>query len=38
MAQMQTNVLFGGPGFLGLNTEDSPLQQDTNWAAVANNR
>ena len=37
MAQQQQNITIAAPGFYGLNTEDSPLQQDTGYALVADN-
>ena len=37
MAQQQQNVTISAPGFQGLNTEDSPLQQDPGFALVADN-
>ena len=37
MAQQQQNITISAPGFQGLNTEDSPLQQDPGFCSVANN-
>jgi len=37
MAQQQQNITISAPGFQGLNTEDSPLQQDPGFALVADN-
>jgi hypothetical protein len=37
MAQPQQNITISAPGFQGLNTEDSPLQQDPGFAIVADN-
>ena len=37
MAQQQQNITVSAPGFQGLNTEDSPLQQDPGFALVADN-
>jgi len=37
MAQPQQNITISAPGFQGLNTEDSPLQQDPGFALVADN-
>lgn len=37
MAQQQQNISISAPGFQGLNTEDSPLQQDPGFALVADN-
>jgi len=37
MAQQQQNVSISAPGFQGLNTEDSPLQQDPGFALEADN-
>ena len=37
MAQQQQNITVSAPGFQGLNTEDSPLQQDPGFCSVANN-
>tara|TARA_R110000868_G_scaffold92180_3_gene255776 strand:- start:3233 stop:4915 length:1683 start_codon:yes stop_codon:yes gene_type:complete len=37
MAQPQQNITIDAPGFQGINTEDSPLQQDTNYCLVADN-
>lgn len=37
MAQQQQNISIQAPGFQGLNTEDSPLQQDPGFALVADN-
>ena len=37
MAQQQQNITVSAPGFQGLNTEDSPLQQDPGFAVVADN-
>lgn len=37
MAQQQQNISISAPGFQGLNTEDSPLQQDPGFALEADN-
>jgi hypothetical protein len=37
MAQQQQNITVSAPGFQGLNTEDSPLQQDPSFCLVADN-
>lgn len=37
MAQPQQNISIQAPAFQGLNTEDSPLSQDTTFAQRANN-
>ena len=37
MAQQQQNITISSPGFEGLNTEDSPLQQDPGFCSVADN-
>jgi len=37
MPQMQRNLNIGGPGFAGLNTQDSPIELPVAFAAVANN-
>lgn len=37
MAQQQQNITIAAPGFQGINTEDSPLQQDPGFALVADN-
>ena len=37
MAQPQQNISIQAPAFQGLNTEDSPLSQDTTYAQRANN-
>jgi hypothetical protein len=37
MAQPLQNISISAPGFLGLNTEDSPLDQPQAFASVANN-
>ena len=37
MAQQQQNITVSAPGFQGLNTEDSPLQQDPGFCSVADN-
>ena len=37
MAQELQNVTLGSPGFFGLNTEDSPVALDQNFATVADN-
>lgn len=37
MAQQQQNITISAPGFQGLNTEDSPLQQDPGFCVVADN-
>jgi len=37
MAQQQQNITIAAPGFQGLNTEDSPLQQDPGFCLVADN-
>jgi hypothetical protein len=37
MAQQQQNITISAPGFQGLNTEDSPLQQDPGFALEADN-
>lgn len=37
MSQPLQNVNIGSPGFLGVNTEDSAINLDTNFAVVADN-
>jgi hypothetical protein len=37
MAQQQQNITITSPGFEGINTEDSPLQQDPGFCSVADN-
>lgn len=37
MAQQQQNISIQAPAFQGLNTEDSPLSQDSTYAQRANN-
>ena len=37
MAQQQQNITISAPGFQGINTEDSPLQQDPSFCLVAEN-
>lgn len=37
MAQEQKNVTISAPGFAGINTQDSPLNQGAQWAAIADN-
>lgn len=37
MAQQQANITVAAPGFLGLNTEDSPLEQESGFATAADN-
>ena len=37
MAQQQKNINIGGPGFAGLNTQDSPIELPVAYASVANN-
>lgn len=37
MAQQQQNLTIQAPSFQGINTEDSPLTQDTTFASRANN-
>lgn len=37
MAQPQNNVSLTAPGFYGLNTQDSPLDMEINFASEANN-
>ena len=37
MAQQQQNITIQAPGFHGLNTEDSPFQQDYGFALTADN-
>ena len=37
MAQQQQNITVSAPGFQGLNTEDSPFQQDPSFCLVADN-
>ena len=37
MAQPQNNINVAAPGFNGLNTQDSPLELDLQWASVADN-
>jgi hypothetical protein len=37
MAQQQANVTLAAPGFMGLNTQDSPLDMDIKFASVAQN-
>jgi len=37
MAQEQKNVTIAAPGFAGINTQDSPLTQGAQWAAIADN-
>ena len=37
MAQPQQNVSLTAPGFAGLNTQDSPLDMDPQFASIANN-
>ena len=37
MAQQQQNISISAPGFQGINTEDSPLQQEPGFASVADN-
>ncbi len=37
MAQQQQNITIAAPGFEGLNTEDSPLQQDPAFCVKADN-
>lgn len=37
MAQQQQNITLSAPGFQGINTEDSPLQQDPGFCLVADN-
>ena len=37
MAQPQTNIHIGGPGFYGVNTQDSPMSLDVNFASEATN-
>ena len=34
---MRQNLTIQAPGFLGINTEDSPLELEPGWAAVADN-
>ena len=35
MAQQQSSIQIHAPGFMGLNTEDSPINQDPSFASVA---
>ncbi len=37
MAQQQQNITIAAPGFQGINTEESPLQQDPSFCLVAEN-
>lgn len=37
MAQELRNITIGSPGFFGLNTEDSPIGLDVNFAGTADN-
>lgn len=37
MPQRQQNITITSPGFEGINTEDSPLQQDPGFCSVADN-
>lgn len=37
MAQQQQNISITAPGFQGINTEDSPIQQDPSYCLVAEN-
>lgn len=37
MAQQQNNISITAPGFLGLNTQDSPLDMDQQFASIAEN-
>ena len=37
MAQPLQNITISAPGFAGINTQDAPLLQDPNFAAIANN-
>ena len=37
MAQPQANISLTAPGFYGLNTQDSPLDMEINFASEANN-
>jgi hypothetical protein len=37
MAQQQQNITLSAPGFQGINTEDSPLQQEPGFCLVADN-
>lgn len=37
MAQQLQSINIGSPGFFGLNSEDSPVGLDTNFASVADN-
>lgn len=37
MAQQQQNITISAPGFQGLNTEDSPIDQNPGFCRIANN-
>ena len=37
MAQQRQNIYIGAPGFRGLNTQDSPVNQDSSFASIAEN-
>ena len=37
MAQPQQNISIRAPGFMGMNTQDSPTEQDISYAAQADN-
>ena len=37
MAQPQQNIALRAPGFMGINTQDSPIEQDVSYASVADN-
>tara|TARA_E500000081_G_scaffold63469_1_gene65813 strand:- start:2435 stop:3955 length:1521 start_codon:yes stop_codon:yes gene_type:complete len=37
MAQQRQNIYIAAPGFKGLNTQDSPVTQDSSFASVAEN-
>ena len=37
MAQERQHIYIGAPGFNGLNTQDSPVNQDPSFAAIAEN-
>ena len=37
MAQERKSIYVGAPGFCGLNTQDSPVTQDSSFASIAEN-
>ena len=37
MAQQRQSIYVGAPGFRGLNTQDSPVNQDSSFASIAEN-